>query len=478
MFYETVIRTGEVAMALDQTRTKDETVLETLANWGAEAPGNWPELACARVAQAFEDTVACMIAGADDLSPLKVRKGIKGWGSGDASVVGQAAKAPAPWAAMANGAAAHALDYDDNVQVVLGHTSAVQVPALLALGEAVGATGAHLIDAYIVGFEIGMVLGHGVNWSHYNIGWHSTSTIIEIGAAGACGRLLGLDRVGMAHALSLGTSMACGPKAQFGSMAKSFHAGLAAHHAVTSAQLAAVGLEGRMEVLEAPMGFLELFGGNFPPGWESALDGFGEKLAILEHGIVPKRHPCCASTHKCLDAVLDLRHEYGFTAEQVESVHTVVGSSNKRNLSYDNPQNDREAKFSMQYCLALGLIQDQLSIADFAPDAVFRQEIRDLIPRITMDAFPVERERAGEPSPDHEVTVHLKDGTVLRTTRANPRGTIHDPFDDADRAAKFEDCTAGKLAPSSAAALAAELSQFGKLANLDNVMRFLRFDVE
>ena len=464
-------------MALDQAHTKDEPVLETLANWAAEASAEWPELARERAAQAIEDTVACMVAGADDLCPVKVRKGITHFGSGTSSVVGQSEKAPAPWAAMANGAAAHALDYDDNVQVVLGHTSAVQVPALLALGEAVGATGKQVVDAYIIGFEIGMALGRGVNWSHYNIGWHSTSTIIEIATAGACARLLGLDRAGMAHALSLGTSMAGGPKAQFGSMAKSFHAGLAAQQAITSAQLAAAGLEGRMEVLEAPMGFLELFGGKFPPGWENALDGFGQTLAILEHGIVPKRHPCCASTHKCLDAVLDLRREHGFTADQVDSVHTVVGSSNKRNLSYDDPQNDREAKFSMQYCLALGLVQDHLRIADFAPEAVYRPELRALIPRITMDAFPVERERAGETPPDHEVTVRLKDGTVFETTRAHPRGTIHDPFDAADRAAKYADCIAGKLDDNDSAALADVLARFEAVNDLDEVMRFLRFDL-
>lgn len=462
-------------MALDQVRTADETVLETLANWGAEVSADWPELAIDRAARAFEDTVACMIAGADDLSPVKVRKGIANWGAGPSSVVGQTERAAAPWAAMANGAAAHALDYDDNVQVVLGHTSAVQVPALLALGEAVGATGRQLVDAYIVGYEIQMALGRGVNWSHYNIGWHSTSTIIEIGTAAACARLLGLERSGMAHAISLGTSMAGGPKAQFGSMAKSFHAGLAAQQAVTSAQLAAAGLEGRMEVLEAPMGFMELFGGNFPPGWEKSLEGFGEELAILAHGLVPKRHPCCASTHKCLDAVLDLRREHGFSADQVESVHTVVGSSNMRNLSYDDPQNDREAKFSMQYCLALALVQDNLRIADFAPDAVFRPELRALIPRITMEAFPIETERSADGPPDHEVTIRLTDGRVFEAKRAHPRGTIHDPFDEADRAAKYADCVAGKLDDATAAALQGQLARFETLDDLDAVTRYLRF---
>jgi 2-methylcitrate dehydratase PrpD len=235
-------------------------------------------------------------------------------------------------------------------------------------------------------------------------------------------------------------------------------------------------LEGRMEVLEAPMGFLELFGGNFPPGWEKSLEGFGEELAILEHGIVPKRHPCCASTHKCLDAVLDLRRDHGFMADDVESVHTVVGSSNMRNLSYDDPQTDREAKFSMQYCVALGLVQDHLRIADFAPDAVFRPELRALIPRITMDAFPVEMEHAAKTPPDHEVTVRLKDGRVLETTRAHPRGTIDDPFDEADRIAKFDDCVVGKLNEAESMELSTLLSTFRELEALEPVTRFLRFD--
>ena len=130
-------------MALDQVisvgNDATEPVLKQLADWAGDVSSDWPELALERAAHAFGDTVACMIAGADDASPANVRRGVSAWGSGPSSVAGQTEKLPAPWAAMANGTAAHALDYDDNVQVVLGHTSAVQVPALLALGEAIGA---------------------------------------------------------------------------------------------------------------------------------------------------------------------------------------------------------------------------------------------------------------------------------------------------------------------------------------------------
>lgn len=464
-------------MALDQPVSVDGmTVLEQLANWAADASPEWPELAVERAVHAVEDTVACMIAGAGDESPRNVRKGVSNWGTGGASVVGQSVKLPAPWAAMANGTAAHALDYDDNVQVALTHASAVLVPALLALGETIGATGRQVVDAYIVGFELQMALGRGINWSHYNVGWHSTSTIGTIGTAGACARLLGLDRAGMAHAISLGTSMAGGPKAQFGAMAKSFHAGMAAQQAVTAAQLAASGLEGRMQVLEAPMGFLELFGGAFPPGWQATLEGLGDRLAILDVGIVPKRHPCCASTHKCLDAVLDLRKEHGFTSDDVASVHTLVGSSNKRNLSYDDPQNEREAKFSMQYCVALGLVQDSVRIADFTDEAIFRPELRALIPHITMDALPPEAESGKSVELIHEVTVQLKDGRVLEAQRRHPKGTIADPFDDADRAAKYSDCIAGVLDAADGQNLRDLLTRFEEIESLEKVAKFLRFE--
>lgn len=466
-------------MALDQPTAESQmtgTVIEQLARWAATAGPDWPDLAVERAVHAIEDTIACMVAGADDESPRRVRKAIAGWGAGASTVVGQSAGAPAPWAALANGTAAHALDYDDNVQVALTHASAVLLPALLALGEATGATGRRVVDAYIVGYELQMALGRGVNWSHYNIGWHSTSTIGTIGTAGGCARLLGLGTDGIAHALSLGVSMASGPKAQFGSMAKSFHAGLAAQHAIEAAQLAAAGLEGRTAVLEAPMGFLELFGGRFPPGWARTLDGLGTRLAILEDGIVPKRHPCCASTHKALDALLDLRREHGFAAADVDSIRTLVGSSNKRNLAYDDPQNEREAKFSMQYCLALGLLQDQLGIDDFTAEAVARPELRALLPRITMDAMPPEAEAGEQVELEHEIAVRLKDGRQLVARRRHPRGTLADPFTEADRIAKYTDCVSRRLDPAAADALRVRLAGFAGLTDLGEVTRYLRFD--
>jgi 2-methylcitrate dehydratase PrpD len=196
------------------------SVIGTLAAWAAETPDDWSPLALARARDAVEDLFACMIAGTEDEATVRVRSAIAHWGGDGATVAGQAARAAAPWAAFANGTAAHALDFDDNFLPSMTHASAVLVSALLAVGEGAGASGRRLLDVYIVGLEMHAKLGLGVNRSHYNMGWHATSTIGTIGTAAACARLLDLDARQPGNAMSLGVSMASGVKVQFGSNAK------------------------------------------------------------------------------------------------------------------------------------------------------------------------------------------------------------------------------------------------------------------
>src|SRR5690606_18663480 len=152
-----------------------------------------------------------------------------------------------PWAALANGTAAHALDFDDNFDPAKAHASAVLIPAILALAEERPAPGFAVLDAYIVGLQIMGRVGQGINPFHRNRGWHATATVGAIGAAAACARLLALSSAQATHALSLATSMAAGSMAQFGTMAKPLHAGLAAKSGVIAASLAQAGLDAGAE---------------------------------------------------------------------------------------------------------------------------------------------------------------------------------------------------------------------------------------
>lgn len=430
------------------------SVIETIAAWSATASNVTP-LSRRRAGDAIADTIACMVAGVGDDATAAVRAAFAdAIGVAGPSPVLGGGRAAAPLAALVNGTAAHALDYDDNFHPAISHASAVLVPALLAAAP-IGASGRQLVDAYLVGLEAQAAVGFGVNPSHYTIGWHSTSTCGAIGTAAGVGRLLGLDAAAIARAMSVAVSSAAGVKGQFGTAAKPFHAGMAARNAVEAALLARAGLTGRLDILEGPQGFLELFGGPDAPGWRDR--PLGQPHVLESHGVIPKRHPCCGSTHYVVDMLLDLKAEHGFTAADVAAVDCLVGIANARNLAYAAPVDEMQARFSMHYCVALALTQDRLGLADFTPAAVARPELRALLRLTTMRARTPEEERAAGGRLPHQVAVTLKSGRVLSAERAFAKGAIADPFSAADRLAKFADCCGARLDAATTAALYASL---------------------
>jgi len=453
-------------------------VTKALAKWSAETPEFTSETALLRARHAMHDIVACMVAGAGDEGSACVRATIAPYSDGGpATVFGQTKKAPTPWAALANGMAAHALDFDDNYLPGFTHATAVLGPALFALAEEIDASGKQVLDAYIVGLEMHGAVGRGVNRGHYDMGWHGTSTVGCIGTAAACGRLLGLDAEKMTNAMSLGVSMASGAKVQFGTWGKPYHAGMGAKNAVLAAQLAANGFEARDVALEGTLGFKDLYAAGDAIGWDEVVAKIGKPLEIEAFGLAPKLYPCCGSTHRVLDEVLAQRTKYGFTADDVEHVHTLVGHGNTVNLMYDDPKQEMEARFSMNYCIAVALLSGRVSLSDFTPDAVHRPDVRALLPRVTMEGYPKDAEG---PDPTvrlpHKVTTKLKDGRVIETERVWARGTIHDPFTDADLEAKFRDCCEGFLAPDDMDAVQEMLTDFAGIASIRDLTKHLAFD--
>ncbi|WP_159949605.1 MmgE/PrpD family protein [Rhizobium sp. 18065] len=396
-------------------------------------------LATTRAQQAIVDTIGCMVAGAFDPTPQSVAKAfLNEIGPNGVSMVFTGGRASPSIAALVNGTAAHCLDFDDNFHPARAHASAVLVPALLAIASADDAISGHqLVRAYLAGLEAQAAVGFGVNPSHYNKGWHATSTVGCIGAAAGVAVLLGLDEVAVAQAMSIATSFAAGPKGQFGTPVKPLHAGMAARNAVDAAYLARAGITGKLDILEGPQGFLGLFGGAEQAGW-SALS-WDESHIIETRGLVTKLHPCCASTHRVIDAARDLQKEHGFVLDDVRRIDTKVGRSAVDNLAYPDPADEMQARFSMQYCLAAALLQGGLSLADFTREAIFRPQIRRQMPKIFMSAFSVEEERGAERIA-HQVSVTLLDGRTVRTERLHANGAIAMPLTDAERQSKFLDC--------------------------------------
>ncbi|HUN45989.1 MAG TPA: MmgE/PrpD family protein [Stellaceae bacterium] len=450
-------------------------VTKRLADWAAEWDGTASETARRWARDAIYDTIACMVAGAGDEGASRVRSAISGWGGGAATVVGSPEPASAPWAALANGTAAHALDYDDNIHYAMTHPSAVILPALLALAEEIDAGGADIITAWLVAIEIQVAVGHGVNRLHYDNGWHATSTVGTIGAAAGCARLLGLDREQTAHAISLGVSMASGVKAQFGTAAKPFHAGMAAKNAVIAARLAESGITAAPEPLDGHYGFRSLYVGPASRGWEGVLDDLGAPLAAEKYGLEPKCYPCCAGAHRALDGLLELQAKHKFSAKDVEAVNTLVGWGNASSLLYPDPVQEMEARFSMQYCIAAALTGGQLQLSDFILSAIQRPEVRRLFPLITMETHPRGDAEAPEARKPAEITVRLKDGRVLHTKIQHARGTMFRPFSRAELEEKFRDCAEGLMPPAGYAEIRAQLPAIEGLNSVRGLMRHLRF---
>ncbi|HVY15439.1 MAG TPA: MmgE/PrpD family protein [Rhodopila sp.] len=417
-----------------------------MAEWVA-APGRaWSARCRAGARLAFLDTLAVILAGRDEPATAALAPVAGKWGAGPAwTVVG--ARLPAPWAALLNGTAAHALDWDDVLDPAMNHPSAALVPALLALGEQEGASGPACLDAYLTGFEIMARLGEAMNLAHYHRGWHTTLSLGATGVAAACARLLGLSAEAARHAIGLSISMAGGSKRQFGSMAKPLHAGLAAKNGLLAAELAAAGVTAAAEVFEGAWGYVEMTTGAGAPGFASVLPRFGDPPAMAQYGVWTKLYPCCASTHRPVDAMRALAAEHRFGAADLEDAACWVSAVSNANLRFADPASPSEARFSLQYTVAAALTDGTLTMDSFTPAQIARPAVRALFPRIRMlvdPALPGDT-HAAESREAARVMVRLRDGRQLEHHVIDPRGHPGDPANEAELEDKFRLAAAGAL---------------------------------
>ncbi len=307
-----------------------------------------------------------------------------------------------------------------------------------------------------------------MNLVHYQRGWHTTLSLGSMGVAAACARMMRLDARGMAMAISLATSMAGGSKRQFGSMAKPLHAGLAAKNGLMAAQLAANGVTGIDEPLEGRWGYLELMAGESAAGFDAAFQRLGAPSAMEQYGVWAKFYPCCASTHRPVDALRSM----GLRPEQVAKIEADVSEVSVSNLRYHVPRNPNEARFSLPYCLAAALSDGTLTVASFSDAAVTRDALVPLMERVTMRLDPeLTADRAVTESFERgTVTVTLTDGSQRREAVLTPRGHPGKPLTDDDLARKFRDCAAGALAPARIDSALDMLARFGSLNSIAPLM--------
>lgn len=345
-----------------------------------------------------------------------------------ASVVGTGLRTGPQQAALANGVAAHALDYDDGNRWAGAHPSAPVVSAVLALAEAREAAGAQAVEAVVAGVQALCLIGYANGPSHYAKGFHTTGTIGTFGAAAGCARLLGLDAGATARALSLAATQAAGLKAVFGTMGKHLNAGRAAANGLLAAQLAAAGFGAPADTIEAPQGFAATQSTSFDPG--RRLDGgrYGVERVLFKH------YACCADAHSAIEGVRAILARRPVSPDQVASVRLRVPSGLLDVCAIPVPASGTEGKFSAPYAAALALAGEAAGPADFTDDAVRRPELLGLLGRIELEAG-----WEGHAADPIEVTLRLTDGTT-ETAQVNPLVPVPDaalPAQWASLVAKF-----------------------------------------
>jgi len=370
-------------------------------------------------------------------------------------------------AALINGTAAHAQDFDDCSNTIGGHPSAPILPAAIALGEQLGTSGRDLILAYILGFEVETAIARGVHFHHYEKGWHPTATLGVFGSTAACAKLLGLDEAQTATALAIAVSLSSGVKANFGTMVKPLHVGHCSRHGLFAALLAQKGFTANDAAFEHKQGFFEVFNGagNYWP--EKILATWGDPYDIVYPAIAVKQYPCCGSTHPAVDAMINLVDREGLTPEMVRHVDSWTHPRRLAHTDRPDPQSALDAKFSVQYCVACALMHGKVVMQYFDDTAFLDKDVRALMQRI--DAAPHPKMSAGsdENYLGAEVRVELQDGRVLSEWVDRAQGRGADAPLSADKLrVKFENCAAAVLPADRIAALYAALEDFENLKTM------------
>ena len=420
------------------------------------------------------DTLGVMLAGAGEEAPRIVEEvlGIEA-SEGPCLIVGTNRRARPLDAALVNGTAAHALDYDNTARGLGGHVSAVMVPALLAAAETVDASGRDLLLAHAAGYEVGAAVGNSVNPHHSEKGWHPTATVGIFAVTAACAKLLGLNAEETATALGLATSLSAGTKSNFGTMTKPLHAGLCARGGLMAVQLARKGFTANPDAFEHKQGWFNVFNGKGNYDAARALAGWGD-WEIVSPGASYKIYPCCYSTHAAVEATLNLVRRHGpFDARAVARVDSWTPQRGLAHTDRPDPDSALAAKFSVQYCVARALMNGKVVLDHFEGDAYREPAVREFLPRVHAAPYTGKFFDAEDPF-DAEVKVTLADGRSFSEKVDRPLGrSTENPIAPEHLKAKFEDCAARVLAPKSAAAVVRLVDGFDKAGSARELMALL-----
>lgn len=434
------------------------------ANWVANlGADDIPARAYDFARHAILDCIGCAIAGQGEPAMEIMREEFVGDGpDGASTLIASGRSTSLHNAALINGTAAHALDYDDVHFRLHGHPTACIAPATLALGEFLGASGRDVLTAFIIGTEVGCALGEMCDDGHYEAGFHATGTMGTFGAAAACARLMGLDGAATTRALSIAASQASGLKVNFGTMTKPYHAGKAAMNGLMAARLAARGFTASDCSIEGPQGFAQAQ----VPGFEAGPIRRDDTSAYAVEEMLYKYHAACYLTHSTLNAIQTLRNRHEFSLDDVEVATLKVRSTHSSVCCIPQPACGLEIKFSIQHLAAMALDGvDTGSLGTYCTGNAIDEHYIKARDRIVLDLSENLARTAAI------VTLKLTDGRVL-----NFEADVGMPEPDADLQwkrliTKFDALVIPVLGPRKTAELIALVETLDNVSNIGVLMK-------
>jgi len=422
-----------------------------------------PEDIRAWARQCVLDYIACALAGAkDELTEILLAEMQEAGGKGTATIMGHGVKLPPAAAAMVNGAASHALDYDDVNLAMPGHPTVAILPALLALAEERGATGAEVLTAFVAGYELQCRVGRIMSPGHYDVlGFHATATVGSFGSAAACAHLMGLNAEQFATALGIAGTQAAGLKSMFGTMCKPLHAGKASYHGLMAAKLAARGFTSRTDVLECTQGFAKTHSPNFNP--EKALETPPQGWYIRNN--LFKYHAACYMVHASIDAARKLREEHKITPDRISRIRMQIEEASDRICNIQAPTTGLEAKFSLKLATAMGLSGvDTGRLSTYSAEVATDPALVAVRDRVEIDF------RKGIPSTFADIELTLTDGTTISANHDSGVPAADTAAQGRRLEEKFMALVEPVLGGNTAGALIAEVARLDSLPDVRGIM--------
>ena len=366
-------------------------------------------------------------------------------GPGDAVVIGTGIKSSTRFASFANGVGIHADDFDDTqlavasdrVYGLLTHPTAPCLPAAFAEAQVRNQSGRDFLAAYLVGLETECKISEAISPRHYQHGFHSTATCGPFAAAGAAARLRQFDQEMLGRALGIAGSQSGGLRENFGTMTKPFHAGRAAESGIIACDLAEMGWTATSEILEAPRGFFQAHGGGYD--LEAIRGRLGTPWTFADPGVSIKPHPSGSLTHPGMTLMSSLIDRHSIQAKDVVRVEVGTNHNMLNALIHHQPVNELQAKFSMEFCMAILLLEGRAHLQQFTDQVVLRSDVQELIKRVDFKEDS-EAEAAGYDKMTTLITIHLANGEKIEGRSDFGKGSPSNPFTYKEVAEKFHGC--------------------------------------